>query len=198
MTDEKMIQLICSGGQSAASGLKALYQSYATQVQRFCVAQGASKADAEDIWQQTAIKVVKAADSFRGDGKASAWIWQIARNNLLEHLAATSKRGAREQTVSDETWSVIDAVQTDADAVARQRSLEVDDCVSHGLGSFSRVDPDRAYALTLQMDGYSIEEVGTRIGRGTSATKQYLYEIRKKIEPYIANCFDLLKPESAR
>lgn len=197
MNEEEMIRLIRLGGAPSKEGLKALYQTYATAIQRFCVAQGADRADAEDIWQQIVIKIVKSADSFHGDGKASAWIWQIARNTLLDHLASSNKKETREQTVSEEAWSQISATATDDDAADRRRSLAVDDCVSQGVGAFAKAEPERAYALMLQMDGHSVEAIGERLGRSANATKQYLYEVRKKIAPYLNHCFDLLTPENS-
>jgi hypothetical protein len=44
----------------------------------------------------------------------------------------------------------------------------------------------------LQMDGLSVEEIGHRIGRTIAATKEYLSQCKKKIQPYIAHCTDLL------
>ena len=44
----------------------------------------------------------------------------------------------------------------------------------------------------LQMDGHSIEEIGLRIGRTIAATKEYLSQCKKKIQPYIAHCTELL------
>jgi DNA-directed RNA polymerase specialized sigma24 family protein len=60
------------------------------------------------------------------------------------------------------------------------------------LEKFNRVEPERAMVLMLQMDGLSIDEIGLRIGRTMAATKEYLSQCKKKIQPFIAHCTDLL------
>ena len=45
----------------------------------------------------------------------------------------------------------------------------------------------------LQMDGLSIEEIGLRIGRTMAATKEYLSQCKKKVQPFIAHCTELLE-----
>jgi DNA-directed RNA polymerase specialized sigma24 family protein len=42
------------------------------------------------------------------------------------------------------------------------------------------------------MDGLAIEAIGQRIGRSVAATKEYLSQCRKKIQPFIAHCAELL------
>ena len=68
----------------------------------------------------------------------------------------------------------------------------VDDCVAAGLGAFAQQMPERAHALSLQMEGQSIEAIGQQIGRSAAATKEFLSQCRKKIQPFIAHCMDLL------
>jgi DNA-directed RNA polymerase specialized sigma24 family protein len=64
--------------------------------------------------------------------------------------------------------------------------------VATGLGAFSNSEPERAYVLTLQMEGLSIQEIGQRIGRTVAATKEYLSQCKKKIQPFIAHCTEHL------
>ena len=64
--------------------------------------------------------------------------------------------------------------------------------MSAGLDEFGKREPERALVLLLQMDGHSIEEIGLRIGRTIAATKEYLSQCKKKIQPYIAHCIELL------
>ena len=68
----------------------------------------------------------------------------------------------------------------------------VDDCVAAGLGAFGTQMPERAYVLTLQMDGLRIEAISQQIGRSVAATKEYLSQCRKKVQPFIAHCVELL------
>ena len=192
MTEEDIIKLIRAGGKAMDAGVKALYDSAAQPMLRFFVYRGASSDDAKDILQETFIKIVRSAGSYSGQGEAKSWIWQIARNCLIDHQRKQGSLANHETAVNDEQWESLAQTTPDPNATSCAVPGSVDECVSAGLDQFSRREPERALVLTLQMDGMSIEEIGLRIGRTIAATKEYLSQCKKKIQPYIAHCTDLL------
>ena len=48
--------------------------------------------DADDLTQETFIKVWKALDNFKGDSQLFTWIYRIATNECLNHLAKKKRR----------------------------------------------------------------------------------------------------------
>ena len=174
------------------AGVKALYQSAAQPMLRFFVFKGVSGDDAKDILQETFVKIVRSAAIFSGDGAAKAWIWQIARNCLTDHQRKQGSLANHETAVNDEQWQSLEETTADQNAPSCGVVGSVDECVSSGLDKFNRVEPERAMVLMLQMDGLSIDEIGLRIGRTMAATKEYLSQCKKKIQPFIAHCTDLL------
>jgi RNA polymerase sigma-70 factor (ECF subfamily) len=192
MTEEDIIKMIRTGGDAMNVGVKALYGETAQPFLRFFVYKGASPEEAKDVLQETMVKIVRSVESFDGDGSARSWMWQIARNCLIDHQRKTGTLTTHETTVSDEHWQHLEEVTADPNAVACRDNGSVDECVTAGLDTFSKREPDRALVLLLQMDGHSIEEIGLRIGRTIAATKEYLSQCKKKIQPYIAHCIELL------
>lgn len=190
MTDEDILAGVCQGGRRRDAAVKALYQRHAQAMLRFFVHQGVSADDAKDILQDTVVKIVRWADSFRGTGTARAWLWQIARRCLLDFHAARAQRAGREVAVDAEHWDTL--VDTAPAPLACSVGATVDECVAAGLGAFARQMPERAHALSLQMEGQSIEAIGLQIGRSAAATKEFLSQCRKKIQPFVAHCMDLL------
>ena len=174
------------------AGVKALYQSAAQPMLRFFVFKGVSGDDAKDVLQETFVKIVRNVASYTGDGAAKAWIWQIARNSLTDHQRKQGGLANHETAVNDEQWKTLEETAADPTAPTCGATGSVDECVSTGLDNFNRVEPERAMVLMLQMDGLSIDEIGLRIGRTMAATKEYLSQCRKKIQPFIAHCTDLL------
>ena len=47
------------------------------------------------------------------------------------------------------------------------------------------------------MEGASVQDIADRIGRTAAATKEYLSQSRKKLQPFIAHCADLLVAETS-
>lgn len=240
MTEEEIITLIRAGGKALDAGVKALYQSMAQPMLRFFVHQGLSGEDAKDVLQETLVKIVRNSETFGGSGTAKAWIWQVARNCLIDHQRkganlqpsayenelveskassvaeirmngstgernglqvttfqyagkpVTNERRRLTTSVSDAEWQHIEKTEASPgfEAFVDERSAE--QCVSEGLDAFSKQEPERSYVLMMQMDGSSIEEIGQLIGRTVAATKEYLSQCKKKIQPFIAHCNELL------
>lgn len=240
MTEEEIITLIRAGGKALDAGVKALYQTMAQPMLRFFVHQGVSGEDAKDVLQETLVKIVRNSETFGGSGTAKAWMWQVARNCLIDHkrkgsilqpsayenelvesnassVAEIRMNGTTEErnglqvttfqyagkpvtnerrrlttSVSDAEWQNIEKTEASPgfEAFVDERSAE--QCVSEGLDAFSKQEPERSYVLMMQMDGSSIEEIGQLIGRTVAATKEYLSQCKKKIQPFIAHCNELL------
>lgn len=240
MTEEEIITLIRAGGKALDAGVKALYQTMAQPMLRFFVHQGVSGEDAKDVLQETLVKIVRNSETFGGSGTAKAWMWQVARNCLIDHqrkganlqpsayenelieskassVAEIRMNGSTEErnglqvttfqyagkpvtnerrrlttSVSDAEWQHIEKTEASPgfEAFVDERSAE--QCVSEGLDAFSKQEPERSYVLMMQMDGSSIEEIGQLIGRTVAATKEYLSQCKKKIQPFIAHCNELL------
>lgn len=190
VTEEDAIKLIRSGGKAQDAGIRALYQVHAQRMLRNFVFHSVSADDSQDILQETFVKIVRGAESYSGAGTAKAWIWQVARNCLTDYWRKKAHLADHEVVVDEENWQKLE--ETIAEPAQPLPGDSVDTCVSAGLTEFGKQMPERAYVLQLQMEGNSIEEIGRQIDRTVAATKQYLYECRKKIQPFIAHCTELL------
>lgn len=174
------------------AGVKALYKTAAQPMLAFFVYKGISADESKDVLQETFIKIVRGASTFSGDGAAKAWIWQIARNCLIDHQRKKGSVAINETAVNDDHWEALEQTTADPNASSCVPIGSIDECVSAGLDAFNRLEPERAFVLMLQMDGLSIEEIGLRIGRTMAATKEYLSQCKKKVQPFIAHCTELL------
>ena len=193
MTEDDIIKLIRAGGKATDAGVKALYAGMAQHMLRFFVYRGGASGDeAWDILQEAMVKIVKGSSTYSGNGVAKAWIWQIARNCLVDYQRKKYALLDHEEAVNEEQWTELEKKTADPSAHAEACGQTIDECVDYGLKIFRQKEPDRAHALLLQMDGVSIEDIGHQIGRTVAATKEYLSQCRKKIQPYLAHCAGLL------
>ncbi len=83
MVDEKEIIAECCKGNRAFQ--KQLYDQYAPQMLVVCMRYTNSKEDAEDILQESFIKVFKSIKNFRKESKLAYWIKRIVINTALNH-----------------------------------------------------------------------------------------------------------------
>lgn len=191
MTDDEIITGLRSGGKQMALAVKALYMNYQGPMLRHFMYQRVPLDDAQDILQETLMRIIGSAHRYTGAGKASSWFWQIARNCHVDYQRKQGRIHSHEVVLQSEE-SEEEPLAALPEAIVQPEQESVDECVSDGLERFRAKEPERAYALMLQMDGVNIADIGERIGRTMTAAKQYLYECRKKIAPYIAHCRELL------
>ena len=76
-------------GRRASSGdpeaVARLYDLFAARVYRFALVRVESRADAEDILQQTFVKMIEALPRYEDRGLPfAAWLFRIARNSMID------------------------------------------------------------------------------------------------------------------
>ena len=190
MGAEDYLRLLGSGGAAAERGLKGLFDLYAARLKGFFRHQGCSDEDAADLLQETFVKVVRAASSFRFDSQVSTWIWSIARNCLNDRW-----RSRREADSLDEMK------ESDGDdwelslgsSEPPHELLEMKNCVRQAFVEFAERHPDSAQATLLAaVEGWTMDELAQALGRTAGATREFVSQCRKKLRPYLARCRDLL------
>jgi RNA polymerase sigma factor (sigma-70 family) len=189
MTDEETLKHLAGDKAMQTAALRRLYEGKGREFGRFFVGRGLDRAEADDVVQETMLKILKQAPGF-------AWMWQIARNALIDH----QRRYQHEVNLDDAQWKKAeddDSRRPPEERVfqstdAHDPSREAEDCVSKGLSRFAADEPERAYAIELVVEGIDGREIADRIGRTYTATRQYLLQCRQRLAPYIKDCLPLL------
>jgi RNA polymerase sigma-70 factor, ECF subfamily len=191
MDDQQSFNLIRQGGKMTDQGVTLLYRRYATHFRKFYIYQGLNAADAEDIVQETFIKIVRHCDTYKADSPLVAWLWTIARNCMNDHFRRTKTRAT--ENLDDEGWIALEqgseAMRT-FDTPLSKGSLE--DCVEHGFAEFAKKFSERAHVLSLLMEGFDTKHIAAVIQRNPGATREYISQCRKKIEEFLLPCKEYL------
>lgn len=87
--DERLIARIADGDMAA---LEALVRTAGKAVYGYILSIVRNPEDADDIYQDTFLKVRTAADTYQAQGKPLAWIFTIARNFCLMKYRQDQKR----------------------------------------------------------------------------------------------------------
>jgi RNA polymerase sigma-70 factor (ECF subfamily) len=199
MSEEEMIIAIKSGGRQQELALQALYRK-SSEFRRHFRFKGLSLEMAEDLVQETVVKIFRSASTYAGgngfgDSSANAWMWTIAKNVMKDHL-----RIKRPEDLSLDDDSMADAAKLALEVELASSNPHatheetVQNCVMQGIEVFAADHPDRAKVLEMQLDGEDIASIARRIGRSVAAAKEYLSQCKKKLAPFIEHCTALLKP----
>ena len=183
------VKLIRYGGEKRQEGISQLYQKYASPIKNYYLKRGVVLEQAEDLLQEVFIQIIRKIDSYHSEGSFSAWIWTIARNIFISDIRKSSNKHIIENLEENlETGvsaiSPIDLVEN-----------EYQQCVQNAFKGFSLDHKERAHALTLSaLYGWNIEEMSGYLGRTRAATREYLSQCRKKLQPFMKLCHEYLRP----
>ncbi len=91
MSDDQILDLIHADGKLEA-GFRVLLRKYQEKLYWHIRRMVLVHEDADDVLQNTFIKVYKGLKNFRGDSKLYTWMYRIATNEALSHIARSKKK----------------------------------------------------------------------------------------------------------
>ncbi|MFK8053667.1 MAG: RNA polymerase sigma factor [Woeseiaceae bacterium] len=100
VSDEQLIQWVAEGDVSC---LGTLYDRHHEGLFNYCWQLTRNRATSEDLVQEVFLKLIKKADSFRGESSFKSWIYLIGRNVAFDHL----RREKRQQTDTDREETIL-------------------------------------------------------------------------------------------
>ena len=186
MDGEQIIALMRGGARSRQAAVGQIYERYSGEFARYFRWHGATPEKAEDLVQETFVKLLRQIDSYRGDGPFEAWLWAVARNTLY-----TDFRGARPESSLDALEpEAADAIISGA-ATSAPGDPAVADCIARALARFTSRFPDYANILTrVVVDGWGYEELAAFRTSSNGAAREYLSQCRKRLEEFTRPCLD--------
>lgn len=145
---------------------------------------------AENILQDTFLKVFEKLGSFRGDSRLGTWIHRIATNAAL--MMMRSKKGKyfvpieEERTNEDEDSGDMSFIAQSLDRDPLE--LTLDEELKHNLERAITMLPDnlRAAFVLKDLEGMTMQEIGEELGKSVSAIKADLHRARLKLRKQLA------------
>jgi RNA polymerase sigma-70 factor, ECF subfamily len=98
-SDPELLMASYQAGDFAAA--TALVERISPQLHRFFIAQSASRADADDLLQETWLRIHKVRHTYRPGEPVLPWFYAIARHVRVDHYRRSLRISAREQTLDD-------------------------------------------------------------------------------------------------
>jgi RNA polymerase sigma-70 factor (ECF subfamily) len=140
---------------------------------------------AEDLAQETFIKVLNAIDSYRPEHKFSSWIFKIANNAAIDHLRrreldTLSLDGAPDAVTPDRQEAT--ALQLGNRAESPLDELEARELGSQIERAISRLRPEyRSCIILRHIEGRPYEEIAEILALPLGTVKTYLHRARAEL-----------------
>lgn len=158
-----------------------VFGQYQRPIYNYLLRMTQNQAEAEDLTQETFIRVHRSLPTFRGEASLSTWIYRIATNASLDHFRRSTTSQAKaalsiEETQSEGEW-VVDEKASAPEQVAAQS--EMSDCVQSFI---QRLPPSYRTVLVLHdLQGLKNREIAEVLDCSLETVKIRLHRARKKL-----------------
>lgn len=140
---------------------------------------------AEDLAQDTFIKVLNNIDRYRPEFKLSSWLFKIANNVTIDHLrrrqlATVSLDGSpHAQTAAEAQATSFDVESHGESALEAMESRELGSAIERAIG---QLRPEyRSCILLRHVEGRSYEEIAATLDLPLGTVKTYIHRARHEL-----------------
>jgi RNA polymerase sigma-70 factor (ECF subfamily) len=146
---------------------------------------------AEDLAQETFIKVLNGIGSYNPQFKFSSWIFKVANNAAIDHLRkrevdTLSLDGSPHATTADELSAT--ALQLGDRRETPLQELEARELGSAIEQAIARLRPEyRACILLRHVEGHSYEDIAQILELPLGTVKTYIHRARNELRSQLAD-----------
>jgi RNA polymerase sigma-70 factor (ECF subfamily) len=185
-TDEALM-LACRDDRGQA--MEELYRRYYRQIYSYVCKNFGRREQAEDIVQETFLRVYRNRKTYEPTAKFAVWLYRIARNLCIdESRRYWNRRVSRESetTLEEDQQSPIDTLEDRERDVRRLIDESRDLATIHE--AIEQLSPEQKEVIVLnKFQGLSYQEIGEIIGSNAESVKQKAYRAHLRLR-------EILKP----
>ena len=140
---------------------------------------------AEDLSQETFVKVLNNIDRYSTDFKFSSWLFKIANNVTIDHLRkrhleTVSIEGSPDASTPDQEKATALAIVSPGESPLEElESRELGSAIEKAIG---KLRPEyRSCILLRHVEAYSYEEISEIVGLPLGTVKTYIHRARQEL-----------------
>ena len=173
--DERALIALAATGDSRAA--RALYEAHVTRVHRIAFRMCGDAELANDLTQDTFVRVFRQLGQFRGESAFSTWVHRVAVSVML-NARNRFKRHQEETTLDDHPLFAADDPHLRIDPDLRDRMHAAIDALPDGL---------RLALLMHAFEGYTHAEIGAALGIAEGTSKTRVFDARNLVRAALAD-----------
>lgn len=189
INDQHYIDKILQGETNAFA---VLVNRYKDMIFTLALKMVKNREEAEEVAQDTFIKIYSSLSKFKGDSKFSTWIYKIAYNTCLDRLKKSKKEDSN-ISIDEFSAHLIKTMDNALSALEeKERKQTIQKCLN-------LLPSDENFLLTLfYFDDQNLEEIGKIMNISANNAKVKLFRSRQKLavilrqqlEPEIIECYE--------
>jgi RNA polymerase sigma-70 factor (ECF subfamily) len=146
-----------------------LYQSLSPRLYRFCKRLTRHPPEADDVFQETFLRLHRARATYLSGANVSHWAYAIARSAYLDRLRYWRRRPETLGSTNDAAGELLHAGEQYAPE-AQAQAHDLLQVVTNALGRMS--EKNRHAYILLREEGLSVKEAAAVLGTSTAVVKQ--------------------------
>ncbi|MDR3699169.1 MAG: RNA polymerase sigma factor [Candidatus Sulfopaludibacter sp.] len=166
--DGELDALMVRYQQGDFAAATALIQRLSPQLHRFFAVQVVSRTSADDLLQETWLRIHEVRHTYRSGEPMLPWLYAIARHIRVDHYRKAGRTSAREQSL-DETREM------PAPRAAPATKLTIEEMLA------PLPDSQREVVQLLKISGMSLEEVARATSSSVGSVKQKAFRAYEKL-----------------
>lgn len=177
-TDDNTLRQMLSNPDTRDEGFKKLMKQYGHRlywhIRRIVVGHD----DAEDVLQETCVKILDGIGTYKGIGPLMTWLYRIATNEALQHLRRQTRTFQSIDSLGDELTAKLQAeASIDSDKLEllfQQALLTLP--VQQRVAFNMRYYDELSYEDVARITGKSVASLKTNYHYATQRVKDYIKE----------------------
>jgi RNA polymerase sigma-70 factor (ECF subfamily) len=188
VSDQEVVQRASAGAESA---YRELVRRYQRPVFSLIYRMVRDRELAEDLTQETFVKVLNAIDRYRPEYKFSSWIFKIANNAAIDHLRrreldTLSLEGGPDAVTADQIQAT--SLQLGDRTESPLEELEARELGTQIETAIGRLRPEyRSCIMMRHVEGRTYDEIAEILDLPLGTVKTYIHraraELRELLEP---------------
>jgi len=174
-------ELVKSASEGSVEDFHKLYEVFSVQVYKFILGMTGDESEADDITQETFIKVFYKLKKLKDPGYFKFWLYRIARNEVYQRHRQLKRRG--EVSIDNEEIGYYGFIPDDKEGLDPEKqvmSRELDSVVRKALQSLKPKYRD-VLILAVQ-EKMTYEEISKVVGRSVVSVKTDIYRARQVVK----------------
>lgn len=155
----------------------ALFEAYSQRLYRYALSLIHDPAEADDVVQETFLRVNRRLDSLRDPAALTTWLYRITTHICLDRLRQRTSHAPLEVDPDSPDVTEMDSAAPSLQQIVEQN--EMSDCVQRYLDSLS--DSYRAVILLHDLHGLTGPELAELLGVSLATVKIRLHRARRKL-----------------
>ena len=165
-----------------------IYDEFHPKIRRY-LSHLVGTTDAEDLTQETFLKVSQALHLFRAESKLSTWIYRIATNTAFDRLRSPSLQRAARVPVEDLQLATQEPLGIDQ-ALVRE---EMNECVRRYIDTLP--PPYRSAVILSEDEGLTNQQIADVLGISLDTVKIRLHRARGRLKKELGSGCALYRDE---